>query len=94
MTLAAAWFLSVPRSAHWGSAAVATAVCLRSMVDLQSRGGGSLGNWFGNRNRWPHLMFIQPVYLACAIYQIMGFRQCHDPPSYCTEVFIRFVSIG
>lgn len=36
----------------------------------------------------------QPVYLACAIYQIKGFRQCHDPHSNCTGVFIRFVSIG
>lgn len=47
--LVAAWFLSVPRSALWGSAAVATAVWLRSMAEMQPGGGGSLGNWFGSR---------------------------------------------
>lgn len=70
-------------------------MCVRSMVEMQrGKGGGDdLGNWFGSRiDGRP--MFIQPVYLACAIYQIMRFRQCHDPPSYGRNVFIRFVSIG
>lgn len=69
--LVAAWFLSVPRSALWGSAAVATAACLRSMADMQPRGGGHFRELVWKHDRWPHPMIIQPVYLACAIYQIM-----------------------
>lgn len=69
--LVAAWSLSVPRSALWGSAAVATAVCLRSMADMQPRGGGHFRELVWKQDRWPHPMIIQPVYLACAIYQIM-----------------------
>lgn len=66
------------------------------MVEMHPGGGRRFRDLVWKQDRWPPPMFIQPVYLACAIYQIMGFRQCHDPPSYCTAVlfFIRFVSIG
>lgn len=50
MTLSPLGFPSVPRSAFWGSAAVATAVCLRSLGgDATGDEGASLGNWFGSR---------------------------------------------
>lgn len=75
----AACFPGVPWSALCGSA---VAVCVRSVVEMRGvKGQTGL--------EIARLMFILPVYPAYAIYQIMGFRQCHDHPKLWYGWFIR-----